>query len=83
MQLAEFVTFTGRVDDTTLFKVLSTADVCVNPDAQRDEQMSTNEQDHGVHGAGQTDRANLTSLKTRVGAIGLSLRPQDRHGRFR
>jgi glycosyltransferase involved in cell wall biosynthesis len=32
MQLSEFVTFTGRVDDTTVFKVLSTADVCVNPD---------------------------------------------------
>lgn len=32
MQLSEFVTFTGRADDTTLFKVLSTADVCVNPD---------------------------------------------------
>lgn len=32
MQLSEFVTFTGRVDDITLWKVLSTADVCVNPD---------------------------------------------------
>jgi glycosyltransferase involved in cell wall biosynthesis len=32
MQLSEFVTFTGRVNDTTLFEVLSTADVCVNPD---------------------------------------------------
>jgi glycosyltransferase involved in cell wall biosynthesis len=32
MHLSEFVRFTGRVDDTTLFKVLSTADVCVNPD---------------------------------------------------
>lgn len=32
MDLSPFVTFTGRVDDTTLFKVLSTADVCVNPD---------------------------------------------------
>ena len=32
MQLSEFVTFTGRIDDTTLFSVLSTADVCVNPD---------------------------------------------------
>jgi glycosyltransferase involved in cell wall biosynthesis len=32
MRLSEFVTFTGRVEDTTLFKVLSTADVCVNPD---------------------------------------------------
>jgi glycosyltransferase involved in cell wall biosynthesis len=31
-QLDEFVTFTGRVDDTTLLTVLSTADVCVNPD---------------------------------------------------
>src|SRR4051794_29369098 len=32
MQLSDFVTFTGRVDDLTLFEVLSTADVCVNPD---------------------------------------------------
>lgn len=32
MQLSEFVTFTGRVDDPTLFEVLSTAEVCVNPD---------------------------------------------------
>jgi glycosyltransferase involved in cell wall biosynthesis len=30
--LDEFVTFHGRVDDETLFSVLSTADVCVNPD---------------------------------------------------
>lgn len=30
--LSDYVTFTGRVDDTTLFTVLSTADVCVNPD---------------------------------------------------
>ncbi len=28
----EFVTFAGRVDDRTLFTILSTADVCVNPD---------------------------------------------------
>lgn len=32
MRLSDFVTFTGRVDDTTLFSVLSTADICVNPD---------------------------------------------------
>ncbi|MGY4602902.1 glycosyltransferase involved in cell wall biosynthesis [Bradyrhizobium sp. USDA 4474] len=31
-ELDEMVTFTGRVDDTTLFTILSTADVCVNPD---------------------------------------------------
>jgi glycosyltransferase involved in cell wall biosynthesis len=30
--LSEFVTFTGRVDDATLFTILSTADVCVDPD---------------------------------------------------
>lgn len=30
--LEDCVTFTGRVDDQTLFTVLSTADVCVNPD---------------------------------------------------
>lgn len=31
-ELDESITFTGRVDDATLFTVLSTADVCVNPD---------------------------------------------------
>ena len=32
MELADYVTFTGRIDDTKLFTMLSTADVCVNPD---------------------------------------------------
>jgi len=32
MGLDDIVTFAGRVDDATLFSVLSTADVCVNPD---------------------------------------------------
>ncbi|HWB46457.1 MAG TPA: glycosyltransferase family 4 protein [Hyphomicrobiaceae bacterium] len=32
MGLSEYVTFTGRAPDQTLFEVLSTADVCVNPD---------------------------------------------------
>lgn len=32
MGLADHVTFTGRAPDQTLFEVLSTADVCVNPD---------------------------------------------------
>jgi glycosyltransferase involved in cell wall biosynthesis len=32
MQLEDYVTFTGRVPDALLFKVLSTSDVCVNPD---------------------------------------------------
>ncbi|MBR1243667.1 glycosyltransferase family 4 protein [Bradyrhizobium sp. AUGA SZCCT0274] len=30
--LDDLVTFTGRVEDATLFTILSTADVCVNPD---------------------------------------------------
>ena len=30
--LSDHVTFTGRVDDDTLMTILSTADVCVNPD---------------------------------------------------
>jgi len=30
--IAEFVTFTGRVSDDILLEVLNTADVCVNPD---------------------------------------------------
>ncbi|PWE33026.1 glycosyltransferase WbuB [Maritimibacter sp. 55A14] len=32
MGLADYVTFTGRAPDRDLFEVLSTADVCVNPD---------------------------------------------------
>lgn len=32
MNLQEWVTFTGRVDNNTLFEILATADVCVNPD---------------------------------------------------
>jgi glycosyltransferase involved in cell wall biosynthesis len=32
MNLGDWVNFTGRVDDQTLFTILSTADVCVNPD---------------------------------------------------
>ena len=32
MGLEGYVTFTGRAPDATLFEVLSTADVCVNPD---------------------------------------------------
>jgi glycosyltransferase involved in cell wall biosynthesis len=36
MHLEEWVTFTGRVDDSTLFEILSTADVCVNPDRVSD-----------------------------------------------
>lgn len=32
LQLSDFVTFTGRAPDEVLFGVLSTADVCVNPD---------------------------------------------------
>jgi glycosyltransferase involved in cell wall biosynthesis len=32
LRLVEFVTFTGRAPDEVLFGVLSTADVCVNPD---------------------------------------------------
>lgn len=32
MGLDDFVTFTGRASDETLFEVLSTSDVCVNPD---------------------------------------------------
>jgi glycosyltransferase involved in cell wall biosynthesis len=32
MGLDDIVTFTGRVDDQTLFTILSTANVCVNPD---------------------------------------------------
>ena len=32
MNLADYITFTGRIDDAKLFTMLSTADVCVNPD---------------------------------------------------
>jgi glycosyltransferase involved in cell wall biosynthesis len=32
LQIAEYVTFTGRVPDAELLAMLNTADVCVNPD---------------------------------------------------
>jgi glycosyltransferase involved in cell wall biosynthesis len=32
LKLKNWVTFTGRIDDDALFEILSTADVCVNPD---------------------------------------------------
>ena len=32
MGLADYVNFTGRVDDPTLLSILSTSDLCVNPD---------------------------------------------------
>lgn len=32
MNLSDYITFTGRVDDAPLLSALSTADVCVNPD---------------------------------------------------
>jgi glycosyltransferase involved in cell wall biosynthesis len=32
LALSDYVTFTGRVDDDILMTILSTADVCVNPD---------------------------------------------------
>ena len=32
MKVADYVTFTGMIDDAKLFTMLSTADVCVNPD---------------------------------------------------
>lgn len=42
MGLMDRVTFPGRVDDATLFEILSTADVCVNPDrVTRMNDMST------------------------------------------
>jgi glycosyltransferase involved in cell wall biosynthesis len=36
LRVDEHVTFTGRVPDETLMEVLSTADVCVNPDVVND-----------------------------------------------
>jgi glycosyltransferase involved in cell wall biosynthesis len=32
MKLVDHITFTGRIDDVKLFTMLSTADVCLNPD---------------------------------------------------
>ena len=53
--------------------VLSTADVCVNPDrANDDERQVHHEQDHGIHGARQTDRA-VRSTEGRVSARDASL----------
>jgi glycosyltransferase involved in cell wall biosynthesis len=36
LDIAEYVTFTGRVPDTELLEMLNTADICVNPDRAND-----------------------------------------------
>jgi glycosyltransferase involved in cell wall biosynthesis len=36
LQIADYVTFTGRVPDAELLAMLNTADVCVNPDVAND-----------------------------------------------
>lgn len=36
LKIADYVTFTDRISDEALFEVLSTADVCVNPDRVND-----------------------------------------------
>jgi glycosyltransferase involved in cell wall biosynthesis len=42
LRISDFVTFTGRVPDDELLAMLSTADICVNPDVVNDmNQLST------------------------------------------
>jgi glycosyltransferase involved in cell wall biosynthesis len=36
LDIADYVTFTGRVPDTELLEMLNTADICVNPDRAND-----------------------------------------------
>ena len=58
LDVADYVTFTGRVSDRALLEMLNTADVCVNPDrGERHERQVDHEQDHGVYGFGETHRA--------------------------
>ena len=59
--------------------MLNTADVCVNPDVAN--EMNDNldhEQDHGVHGARQADRAVRPDRGPLLGAGGLALRAAQR-----
>jgi glycosyltransferase involved in cell wall biosynthesis len=42
LKLEDSVTFTGRIPDANMIEILSTADVCVNPDKPTDmNSMST------------------------------------------
>ena len=50
---------------------------------QRDERQVDHEQDHGVHGARQADRAVRPRRGPLLGAGGLALREEERPGRFR
>ena len=36
LNISEFVTFTGRVSDETMLRMLNTADICANPDVAND-----------------------------------------------
>ena len=75
MDLADYVTFAGRIDDAELWTMLSTADVCVNPDrvtAMND--ISTMNKDHGVYGAGQTHCPIRRQGGARLGTRRISIR---------
>ena len=75
--VADYVTFTGRVPDADLLAMLNTADVCVNPDVANEMNDIHHEQDHGVHGARQADRAVRPHRRPLLGAGRLALRAQN------
>ena len=72
--MADYVTFTGRIDDAKLFTMLSTADVCVNPDrvtAMND--ISTMNKIMEYMALSASPSSNSTSRKGAVSAQGASL----------
>jgi glycosyltransferase involved in cell wall biosynthesis len=78
--LEDHVTFTGRAPDDVLFSVLSSSDVCVNPDRVNpmNDQVH-DEQDPRIHGLREAHRAVRRDRGAVFGARRLALRGRERH----
>jgi glycosyltransferase involved in cell wall biosynthesis len=75
------VTFTGRIPDEQLWEVLSTADVCVNPDRanEMNDKSTMNKVLEYMALAKPVVQFDLTEGRYSAGAASLYARPDDSH----
>lgn len=79
LNVADHVTFTGRVPDEALLAVLNTADVCVNPDAvnEMNDKSTMNKIVEYMALAKPIVQFDLTEGRVSAGASSLYARPGD------
>lgn len=79
LNVADYVTFTGRVPDDALLAVLNTADVCVNPDAfnEMNDKSTMNKILEYMALAKPIVQFDLTEGRVSAGAASLYARPAD------